>query len=777
MIAVNTTFWVDALIEPWLRVRLEDGRHGWVVVGVKGNIFIVPYCERVHLALSPRPRKQKHTWYNEMLKKLLMLPPQCSVLDGSKQVLAVPERESAATACIAFKWQRKRGSNEDYIKTLERRRSYLRKQELSAKPMLLVEWIELVKELDSVIQHGFESTTNARNTGSSCSAGPAGTRRSDSFANLRSSRKGEHPAELPRARSQSVMSARKMDAKRRVFLTAVAKHLNPKVAKHLGLGGVLGGGVCGGSMDEGCPASPVLPSDAIQADSDGPAIESDWGSPAVDSDSGSESLVASPTPTPDQVALAPDADTYNTAAHAAHPTHPTHPTHAVAATTTNAAHHHPTPCIHGTRGPCKYGACATREASPAARCVHGGKPDACTYGACAANTAGPTPTPTPTANQAAPATQATGSHARQSTAPCTTAKPAAVPAAPVSTCMHGNRVGHCKYGACAAAQACPQGTATATAAAAVAATTTTSTTGTSSSSCIHGNAPTGCKYGACAARNQLLKRSTTSSAPAAAAEPAATAKPAATAARLCMHGNEPATCRYGGCGKATTRPPAQAAPRLGPGISAAADASSTPTQVKSCIHGEHPETCHYGACAAARKPRAEAPAVCAPGDAAAAAGSALCIHSNDPDTCRYGECPTKREFERMVQEELAKLRERRGAADAPSTPGPGPTSPGISTPKRPTAKVSGGSRLAPQGALDMLHPVDVQTPGRPQSARYAAGTHTPGRPLTEASMADTSLAAPGPAASTAASPRRQAHAGVRKVIKIIKKLPRRRLDF
>lgn len=32
MIAVNTNFWVDAVIEPWLRVRLANGSHGWVVV-------------------------------------------------------------------------------------------------------------------------------------------------------------------------------------------------------------------------------------------------------------------------------------------------------------------------------------------------------------------------------------------------------------------------------------------------------------------------------------------------------------------------------------------------------------------------------------------------------------------------------------------------------------------------------------------------------------------------------------------------------------------------
>lgn len=58
----------------------------------------------------------------------------------------------------AFSWQRRRGNAKNYLKLLEKRRTELREEDLEAKPVLLLEWVELIHELDIVTRHGFTSS-------------------------------------------------------------------------------------------------------------------------------------------------------------------------------------------------------------------------------------------------------------------------------------------------------------------------------------------------------------------------------------------------------------------------------------------------------------------------------------------------------------------------------------------------------------------------------------------------------------------------------------------
>lgn len=840
-------------------------------VGVKGDIYILPYCERIHFSLHPTPPpKNKMTFLNQVLQTILMVPKQALVLDGSKPLdrahTATRTTDDTTKKFIAFKWQRKRSTCEDYVKTLERRRSFLRKQELSSHPMLLVEWVELVKELDTVIKHGFKSSASKSDD--------ARTRRSrsDSFSNLcthqkkMAANKEQHPTHRPRSYSVLGSMGGMMDAKKNVFLS--------KIARHLGMPSILGDAQ--GDMTDGGQGQAQV-DDAVSQDSDGPA---------VDSDSGSESqtdLTSSLPPTSDPVIYVSAADqtTHTTTAS----TSPTPPTNA-------------TPC-----GADSTGSVVPAAVARAAPCMHGNAPGSCKYGTCAVGYSADTATTPPAHNTTATATTAAASFNEATTADRDSVSPrprsgastpnahlvttAATPMTPkpastiAAACMHSNPIGECKYGTCASRNALLSLSTTitstpvpSTGAIPAAAVTTRPTTAflrthqaaattpqqqsnaatatAPGTPCMHGNTHSGCKYGACAtaavlasptpvatganhaatSRGRVMVPAQTPPHPTTtAATPMATPSippapnkhtTAAPAEETCPHGGSPSTCKYGKCGSASQDTP----------LAAAANTKA------ACIHGGQPAVCKYGACAAAREAGTKVQKRLAPPQRVAkpagpSTSAAPCIHGNSPDTCKYGECPTTREFERMVQEELAKLRESRGTdtlcappvadkdatvastevstqsqryAHLPmrplllSTTGRGgevataaaclettdfvvPLA-SVSTPKR-TVRVSSESAVGIAG--DYTAPLTL-TPSRAKSADMLASARnaqTPGRPLHEPEdKVDVGTAAS--AATTAALSHGDGDAnrhvapssdGKRKVIKIIKRLPRRRLDF
>ena len=202
--------------------------------------------------------------------------------------------------------------------------------------------------------------------------------------------------------------------------------------------------------------------------------------------------------------------------------------------------------------------------------------------------------------------------------------------------------------------------------------------------------------------------------------------PSQRAPSRCIHANDPASCKYGACGvrnnRADAASPPKATPlavadgtllakRAPPPVSRSAAASDDPGVVNAkCIHANDPNACKYGACAdnrqgssvvstappkqqaatsrssptavpSKRTDGADSPATIASPAApttpaapeAAPTKTSMCMHANDPTTCKYGKCAAAREeaaaFEKMVQEELMKLKQARnggGASDAPT---------------------------------------------------------------------------------------------------------------
>ena len=148
--------------------------------------------------------------------------------------------------------------------------------------------------------------------------------------------------------------------------------------------------------------------------------------------------------------------------------------------------------------------------------------------------------------------------------------------------------------------------------------------------CKHGNDPAACKYGDCPARHKkagsppsLAKATSpdgkcTPARPATVVTPAAPLQPVATtAAKICKHGNAPGNCKYG-----------------------------------TCTQGSPKTIATLGSPAAAGR--------------TAGAPAAVCKHGNDGATCKYGACADARSeqatFEKMVQEELQKLRDESSSA-------------------------------------------------------------------------------------------------------------------
>jgi hypothetical protein len=156
---------VDAAVGPWLRIRLDDGQHGWTAAESKGDRCIWPEVPLVHrkLLAQPAPKRAKTMASGFFGRKTLRSP---SPVDGtwspSTSTSPVGTPLTGATGggggpqqFARFQWQQSRGLllSEQYLTVLERRRATLRTKDLSADPTLLLEWVELIRELDLVVRY------------------------------------------------------------------------------------------------------------------------------------------------------------------------------------------------------------------------------------------------------------------------------------------------------------------------------------------------------------------------------------------------------------------------------------------------------------------------------------------------------------------------------------------------------------------------------------------------------------------------------------------------
>eukprot|EP00039_Didymoeca_costata_P029180 m.23553 g.23553 ORF g.23553 m.23553 type:complete len:555 (+) comp7514_c0_seq1:281-1945(+) len=106
---------------------------------------------------------------------------------------------------IAYKWQRARGHSDRYEEILNQRRDELREEDLANKPALLIEWTELIGELDAVLRHGFTSKLELAQNGG---RGKQPSRAS-SFMDLRKQGTEDTPAQdngQRRGRSRSFLN-------------------------------------------------------------------------------------------------------------------------------------------------------------------------------------------------------------------------------------------------------------------------------------------------------------------------------------------------------------------------------------------------------------------------------------------------------------------------------------------------------------------------------------------------------------------------------------------
>eukprot|EP00039_Didymoeca_costata_P019490 m.337737 g.337737 ORF g.337737 m.337737 type:complete len:564 (-) comp18220_c0_seq1:131-1822(-) len=150
----NAKFLVDVIIYPWVRLRMADGSYGWATMQAKDKAFLVPFNPLAHSGLQENDKLRRQYIeggiFGKFTSRRLIEPAR---VDDTK--------DSSGRSFTAFSWQRQRGTNRDYVTTLERRRSDLRRRDLSENPLLLVEWIELIKELDAVVRHGFRSSVQS----------------------------------------------------------------------------------------------------------------------------------------------------------------------------------------------------------------------------------------------------------------------------------------------------------------------------------------------------------------------------------------------------------------------------------------------------------------------------------------------------------------------------------------------------------------------------------------------------------------------------------------
>ena len=92
---------------------------------------------------SSFPTKASSTSANTFIPRTKSTP-----FAPSSAPTSTPDRGKPPKAFQAFPWQRRRGNAKTYLKILEKRRAELRAEDLESDPLLLLEWVELIHELE-----------------------------------------------------------------------------------------------------------------------------------------------------------------------------------------------------------------------------------------------------------------------------------------------------------------------------------------------------------------------------------------------------------------------------------------------------------------------------------------------------------------------------------------------------------------------------------------------------------------------------------------------------